>query len=432
MKPLRILTCGHVDDGKSTLIGRLLIDSGCLLEDQLAEAGGNLAHFTDGLKAERERGITIDIAYRYFRTNQRKFILIDAPGHLQYTRNMVTGASQSDVAILLIDASRGIAEQTIRHAHIANLLGLEKLIVLINKMDLINWSEDRFLQLKNEFLNYVSPSRRGQSGLVDFSNQTQSFIPCEFIPVSALSGANVVHRSEEATWYNGSTLLHCLQTHSPPISLSDESVQFSIQHTDHASDHILCYGTIGRGVIRSGDELRVEPSGLRVSIQRMYHRLQQVDSASAGMTVTLDVTLQTAQQIKSAAPITRGDWLLESLATSLSSSSHHSGKPLSHAARLIWTGEKPATVGSAWILRHGHRETVCRIESILSIYIAQDHSFSRRIESSTMIQENAIAEVYLKIDERLPLGPYLANKALGSGALLDPDTFATSAAVLFC
>ena len=268
---LRLATAGSVDDGKSTLIGRLLYDSKAIFEDQLEavertsrERGDeytNLALLTDGLRAEREQGITIDVAYRYFATPKRKFIIADTPGHIQYTRNMVTGASTADVALILIDARKGVLEQSRRHAFLASLLGIPHLVLCVNKMDLVDWSEDRFEEIKAEFRSFAMK--------LDVHDLT-------FIPVSALHGDNIVDRSANMPWYEGAALLHVLEEVHIASDRNLIDARFPVQYvirpqnqTDLSTHDYRGYaGTVAGGVFRPGDEVVVLPSGFTSTIAR--------------------------------------------------------------------------------------------------------------------------------------------------------------------
>src|SRR3954462_4784732 len=287
MDLLRFATAGSVDDGKSTLIGRLLLDAKGIFEDQLeaveatSKSRGyehtNLALLTDGLRAEREQGITIDVAYRYFATPKRKFIIADTPGHIQYTRNMVTGASTADVALILIDARKGVLEQSRRHAFLSSLLGIPHLVLCVNKMDLVDWSQERFEEIKAEFRDFAMK--------LDVHDLT-------FVPVSALLGDNIVNRSTNMDWYEGSSLLHHLeQVHiASDRNLIDARfpVQYVIRPQSGAQRDYRGYaGTMAGGVLKPGDEVMVLPSGFTSTIRSIDTFQDQVDEAFAPMAVTL-------------------------------------------------------------------------------------------------------------------------------------------------
>ena len=271
MDLLRFTTAGSVDDGKSTLIGRLLYDSKNIFEDQIkaveessrrrGDDNMNLALLTDGLKAEREQGITIDVAYRYFATPKRKFIIADTPGHIQYTRNMVTGASTANLAIILVDARKGIVEQTCRHAFIANLLRIQHVIVAINKMDLVDFSEDAYEEIVEEFKS--------------FSSRLDNLIDVTFIPISALHGDNVVDKSENIDWYSGPTLLYQLETVYIGSDHNHVKARFPVQwvirpHSDEHHDFRGYAGRVAGGVFKPGDEVQVLPSGFTSKIDSIH------------------------------------------------------------------------------------------------------------------------------------------------------------------
>ena len=287
-KLLRFLTCGSVDDGKSTLIGRLLYDCRLLFEDQLAALTADSARFgttganldlallVDGLQVEREQGITIDVAYRYFATPQRKFIVADTPGHEQYTRNMVTGASTAELAVLLIDASKGLLPQTRRHSHIVSLLGIRDVVVIVNKMDAIGWDKAAFERIKSEYLVFA--------GALGFAR-----IVC--IPASALHGDNVTRRSDAMAWYVGPTLLDHLETAEIDTDRRSRPFRMPVQWVNRPNSQFRGYsGTIVSGTVRPGDRLVVMPSGAAVAVARIVSFDGDLDEAGAGQAVTLTLT----------------------------------------------------------------------------------------------------------------------------------------------
>lgn len=282
---LRFITCGSVDDGKSTLIGRLLYEAKCIFDDQVASLkqesisygtqGGEMdfALLVDGLAAEREQGITIDVAYRFFNTDKRKFIVADTPGHEQYTRNMVTGASNADLAVILIDARKGVIEQTKRHAFICSLLGIKQIILAINKMDLVDYSEDTFKQIHADFLEFAEQ--------LNFGTVTA-------IPMSALKGDNVIDRSVNMTWFRGPTLMAMLETAPIPDLANNHGLRFPVQWVNRPHlDFRGFSGTIAAGTVKPGDEVRVLPSGATAKINEIVLFDQQLDSAQCGQAVTL-------------------------------------------------------------------------------------------------------------------------------------------------
>src|SRR3954449_6533306 len=276
---LRLATAGSVDDGKSTLIGRLLHDAKAILADQYADLNGrdgelDLSRLTDGLRAEREQGITIDVAYRYFATPERRFILADTPGHVQYTRNMVTGASTADVAIVLVDARHGVVEQTKRHAFIASLLGIPHLVVAVNKMDLVGYSEERFDEIVRDFCAF---------------QQDLHVLDATYIPLSALRGDNVVERSDEMPWYAGLPLLEHLESIDPGDDRNLEDLRFPVQLVlrDPATDFRGYAGQLASGVLRPGDEVTVLPSGVDATVAAVETFEGPLDEALPPLSVTV-------------------------------------------------------------------------------------------------------------------------------------------------
>jgi len=288
MDLLRLTTAGSVDDGKSTLIGRLLYDSKNTFDDQMqaVEASStkrgdenvNLALLTDGLKAEREQGITIDVAYRYFATPKRKFIISDTPGHIQYTRNMVTGASTANLAIILVDARHGVIEQTMRHAFIASLLRIQHIVICVNKMDLVDYAEDKY----NDVVE----------GFKQFASRLENVVDVSFIPISALKGDNVVDASENMDWYKGSTLLYHLETVYVGNQENHVEARFPVQwvirpQSDEFHDFRGFAGRIAGGVFKPGDEIIVHPSGFTTKIKKIYSAEEEVAEAFSPLSVTM-------------------------------------------------------------------------------------------------------------------------------------------------
>src|SRR3954468_4590465 len=286
---LRLATAGSVDDGKSTLIGRLLNDAKSLMADEVEAAGGDLSRLTDGLRAEREQGITIDVAYRYFATPHRRFILADTPGHVQYTRNMVTGASTADVAIVLVDARHGVVEQTKRHAFIASLLGVRHLVVAVNKMDLVSYSEERFDGIVRDFCGFRS-------------HLTADDVA--FIPISALLGDNVVELSDHTRWYAGAPLLSHLENIHPEDDRNLEDLRFPVQLVirDPATDYRGYAGQLASGVLRPGDEVTVLPSGVEATVAAV----ETYDGPLEEALPPLSVTVRLAEDVD----VSRGDVLV--------------------------------------------------------------------------------------------------------------------------
>jgi bifunctional enzyme CysN/CysC len=404
MELLRFATAGSVDDGKSTLIGRLLYDSKAIFEDQLesvertsAERGDvhtNLALLTDGLRAEREQGITIDVAYRYFATPKRKFIIADTPGHIQYTRNMVTGASTADLALVLIDARKGVLEQSRRHAFLASLLGIPHLVVCVNKMDLVGWSEQRFEEIKAEFRSFAMK--------LDVPDLT-------FVPVSALLGDNVVDRSLNMGWYEGSSLLHHLEeTHiASDRNLIDARfpVQYVIRPQDQSHPELHDYrgyaGTVAGGVLKPGDEVVVLPSGLTTTIAAIDTADGQVDEAFAPMAVTI--------RLADDVDVSRGDMICRVR------NRPHVGQDLE--AMVAWlTGAGDLRPGAKLAIKHTTRWGRAVVKDL---QYRLDVNTLHRDESATGLALNEIGRVQMRTTVPLFFDEYRRNRATGSFILVD-------------
>lgn len=395
---LRLVTAGSVDDGKSTLLGRLLYDSQSIYEDQLhavkrASRGElELALLTDGLRAEREQGITIDVAYRYFSTARRKFILADTPGHEQYTRNMATGASNADLAILLVDAGRGIQPQSKRHAYIIGLLGIRHLVVLINKMDLVEYSEAVFLNLREQLLSAIS----------DFA-----FDSVEFFPVSANSGINVVHRSSLTRWFDGPALLEYLESVDVKRSEDSKPFRLPVQLVQRTSQFRGYSGQIAAGSISVGDEIVVLPSGQRSGVKSIVTYDGEMSSASAPQSITLTV----ADEID----ISRGDILV--------SVSDPPQTAQTFRSQMIWFSEQPLHSSRKYLLKHAAHTTRARVEveSKLDIH-------SLLTNSAQSLSMNDIGTVTVEADHPLVFDSYTESRRTGSFILIDPDSNNTVAA----
>lgn len=395
---LRLVTSGSVDDGKSTLLGRLLYDSQSIYEDQLhavkrASRGDiELALLTDGLRAEREQGITIDVAYRYFNTAKRKFILADTPGHEQYTRNMATGASNADLAILLVDAGRGIQPQSKRHAYIIGLLGIRHLVVLINKMDLVEYSEAVFLNLREELSRTIA----------DFAFDT-----VEFFPVSANSGVNVVHRSSLTPWFDGPALLEYLE--SVDVQRSDDSKPFRlpVQFVQRTTEFRGYSGQIAAGSISSGEEIVVLPSGLRTTVKSIVTYDGELASASAPQSITLTVTDEL--------DISRGDIFV--------SASEQPQIGATFRSQIIWFSEQRLDSTRKYLLKHAAHTTRARVEveSKLDIQSLLTHS-------AQSLNMNDIGTATVEVDRPLVFDAYAQSRRTGSFILIDPDSNNTVAA----
>ncbi len=405
---LRFLTCGSVDDGKSTLIGRLLFDSKTIYEDQLAAIRrDSVAHgttgtdfdpalLTDGLKAEREQGITIDVAYRYFSTDKRKFIIADTPGHEQYTRNMATGASNCNLAILLVDARHGVVTQTKRHSFIVSLLGIRHIVVAINKMDLVDWSEERFEQIRRDFNAFAA---RLQFGDV------------HFIPLSALHGDNVVERSPHAPWYDGPTLLHHLEQVNLTSDRNLIDFRFPVQLVVRPDlDFRGFAGTIASGVVRCGDEVLALPSNTRSRVKEIFTPSGPVTAAFSPMPVTLT--------LEDEIDLSRGDML-----------AHPNNLPrVAHEleAMIVWMNEKQGTEGSTYLLKQSTRFTPATLDEIR--YQVDVNTGHRAEENVSALQLNEIGRVRITSHRQLAFDSYRKNPATGSFILIDRLSNATVAA----
>ena len=409
---LRFNTCGSVDDGKSTLIGRLLYDSKSLMEDQIEAlersaditGGGqiNLANLTDGLRAEREQGITIDVAYRYFATPQRKFIIADTPGHVQYTRNMVTGASTANLSIILIDARQGVIEQSRRHAIIASLLRIPHLIVAINKMDLVDWSEERFLEIKSQFEEFLP--------LLDIKD-------VKFIPVSALKGDNIVTPSEHTPWYPGPTLLGHLETVHIASDWNLSNFRFPVQwvnRPNNPTDHSLhdfrgLSGQISGGVVKVGQKVMVLPSGFTSTVKQIWTIDGPLEEAFSPQSVTI--------VLEHDLDISRGDVIVDAADLPGASTELH--------AKICWMNPRPLTPGKQYLLKHTTqtvKAAVTAIENRINI-----STFDKE-EGITELAMNDLGEVRIKSAKPLIYDGYATNRLTGSFILIESGTNATVAA----
>jgi len=410
MELLRFTTAGSVDDGKSTLIGRLLYDSKSIFEDQLdavrrasVQKGSeylNLALFTDGLRAEREQGITIDVAYRYFATPQRKFIIADTPGHIQYTRNMVTGASTANAAIVLIDARNGVIEQTHRHTFLASLLGIPHIIVCINKMDLMDFREDVYTRILNDFQ--------------DFASQVFPDQDMRFIPISALKGDNVVKPSENMPWYSGGTLLHHLET--IPISQDHDLVhpRFPVQYvirpeSDEFHDYRGYAGRVAGGFFLPGDKIMVLPSRLESEIATVDSFSTHLSEAHAPMSVTLT--------LKDDLDISRGDMIAGAMDIPQESCNIDT--------MICWMNPRPMQLQGKYALKHTTRDVRCLVQEI--DYVLNISTLEKITEKKT-VQMNEIARIRLRTTKPLFFDPYKINRITGSLILIDEATNETVAA----
>tara|TARA_B100000780_G_scaffold245865_1_gene190107 strand:- start:414 stop:1676 length:1263 start_codon:yes stop_codon:yes gene_type:complete len=403
MDLLRFTTAGSVDDGKSTLIGRLLYDSKSIFEDQMeaiqiaslnkGEGKVNLALLTDGLRAEREQGITIDVAYRYFATPKRKFIIADTPGHVQYTRNMVTGASTANLAIILVDARNGIVEQTKRHSFIASLLGIPHIIYCINKMDLVNYEEEVFEKTKKE--------------LVGFSSKLTTK-DIRFIPISALNGDNVVNRSKNMDWYEGSTLLHTLENIHIASDHNLIDCRFPVQHVvrpqkEEFHDFRGYSGRIAGGVFKKNDEVVLLPSGFQSKIKSILTFDTELDEAYAPMSVT--ITLEDDLDVS------RGDMIVRL---------KNQPEILQDIEMMVcWMGEKPLLTREKYTIKHTTNEVRCIVKEIL--YKVDINTLHRDTKDKS-IHCNDIARITIRATKPLFVDKYNINRTTGSLIIIDEST----------
>jgi sulfate adenylyltransferase subunit 1 len=406
---LRFTTAGSVDDGKSTLIGRLLYDSKSIFEDQLeavkksSEFKGldyiDLSLLTDGLKAEREQSITIDVAYRYFSTPKRKFIIADTPGHIQYTRNMVTGASTANLAIILVDARHGVAEQTCRHSLIASLLKINHIILCINKMDLVNYDREVYEKIVTDYKAFASKLE-----VKDI----------QFIPISALLGDNVVDRSEKMDWYEGSTLLYILENIHIGSDNNHIDCRFPVQYvirpqSDLNHDYRGYAGRIAGGVFKPGDEVTVLPSGFSSRIKSIDTYEGQIEEAFAPMSVTLT--------LEDDIDISRGDMIVRS------HNQPKTGQDID--VILCWLNNNPVNSSAKYILMHTTKDVKAIIKEI---NYKIDINTLHRIEDDKVLKMNDIARVRIRTTQPLFYDSYAKNRITGSIILVDEGTKVTVAA----
>lgn len=406
MELLRFTTAGSVDDGKSTLIGRLLYDSKAIFEDQMSaikeaserkgEAEVNLALLTDGLRAEREQGITIDVAYRYFATPKRKFIIADTPGHIQYTRNMVTGASTANAAVILIDARNGVLEQTIRHAYIASLLQIPHLIVCVNKMDLVNFSEDVFYDIQTQFKKF---------------SVKLSVKDVRFVPISAKYGDNVVDRSENTNWYNGPTFLYLLENLHISSDLNYSFQRFPVQNvirpqSDKYHDYRGYAGRIASGVFKPGDTVRVLPSGLTSKIKTIDFYKEQLEIAFAPQSVIIT--------LEDDIDISRGDMIVGENKTP--------GKSQNIDLMICWLNNDPLVLNGKYSVKHTSADVRCVIKDIK--YKIDINTLDKNFEDKN-IGLNEIGRISIRTTKPLFYDPYNTNRNTGSLILIDESTHIT-------
>ncbi|WP_297333589.1 GTP-binding protein [Flavobacterium sp.] len=406
---LRFTTAGSVDDGKSTLIGRLLYDSKSIFEDQLQaiEATSkrkgmetvDLALFTDGLRDEREQGITIDVAYRYFTTPKRKFIIADTPGHIQYTRNMVTGASTANAAIILIDARHGVIEQTKRHAFIASLLQIPHLIVCVNKMDLVDFKEQAYNDIVVQFEEFSSK--------LDVQD-------VRFIPISALLGDNVVNRSEAMAWYQGSPLLHELETLHISSDINKIDARFAVQtvirpQRDGFIDYRGYAGRISSGIYRVGDEVVVLPSGFTSKIKSINSGEKEIEEAYAPMSI--------AMTLEDDIDISRGNMIVKK--------NNQPEMLQEFDVMMCWLNNQPARPGAKYTLMHTSNEQRAIIKEV--VYKIDINTYERNSEDKNL-NMNDIARIKIRAAQNIMIDPYRDNRYTGSIILIDEGTNETVAA----
>ncbi|MCR4699360.1 MAG: GTP-binding protein [Bacteroidaceae bacterium] len=403
MELLRFTTAGSVDDGKSTLIGRLLYDSKSIFEDQLqaveaaserlGNAEVNLALLTDGLRAEREQGITIDVAYRYFATPKRKFIIADTPGHIEYTRNMVTGASTADAAIILVDARNGIIEQTKRHSYIASLLKIDYVVVAINKMDLVDFSKDVYDNIRAEYAK-----------IADVLGLKNVF----FIPISALKGDNVVNPSENTPWYQGETLLHLLENIPLKQGADDAQFRFPVQYvirpqTAEWPDYRAYAGRISGGRIKVGDKVTILPSQTESVVSRIDEGTNQVDEARSSQSVSISL----ADDVD----VSRGSLIVKT----------NELPTVSNQIELLvcWLNHRPLQLRQKYIIRHTSDElqgVVGEVEYKVNINTLENNFDDKEVKM------NDIAKIKLKLSKPLAFDLYAENRTTGSLVFIDEGT----------
>ena len=405
---MRFLTCGSVDDGKSTLIGRLLHDSKMIYEDQLEAVKSastkhgttgekiDLALLVDGLQAEREQGITIDVAYRYFSTTKRKFIIADTPGHEQYTRNMATGASTCDLAIILIDARYGVVTQTRRHTYIASLLGIKHVVVAVNKMDLLDFDESAFNKIKADYQNFAAKLGMNASEI-------------HYVPMSALDGDNVVNRSERANWYSGQTLMEILESVQITGDKNVDDFRLSVQYVNRPNlDFRGFCGTVASGVVAVGDEVMALPSGKSSKVKSIVTYDGELPKAFVGQAITLT--------LEDEIDISRGDMLVQ--ANSEVAQANHL------QAHLVWMSEVDAKPGNQYLFKFASKLVTGKLDAI-NYQIDVNTQQQKTVDS---LQFNDIALANIVLEQSVVIDAYAANRATGAFIVIDRLTNVTVAA----
>lgn len=410
MDLLRFTTAGSVDDGKSTLIGRLLYDSKSIFEDQLeaieessrkkGDENVNLALLTDGLKAEREQGITIDVAYRYFATPKRKFIIADTPGHIQYTRNMVTGASTANLAIILIDARKGVIEQTKRHSFIANLLRIQHVVVAVNKMDLVDYDQDVYDKIVDDYKAFAS--------------RLDNIVDITPIPISALNGDNVVDKSKSMTWFEGASLLYHLENVYVGGDENHIQARFPVQwvirpQSDKFHDFRGFAGRVAGGVFKPGDEVTVMPSGFSTKVKNIHQDEKEIQEAFAPKSVTIT--------LEDEIDISRGDMLVKA------NNPPKQGQDIE--AMICWFSNTNLNPRGKFVIRHTTKETKAIVQGIS---YKVDINTLRKEEDTTSFSLNEIGRVSIRTAAPLFYDSYNKNRQTGSFILIDPGTNETVAA----
>ena len=403
---LKFTTAGSVDDGKSTLIGRLLYDSKSIFRDQLdsIKASSKKKGFdeidfsllTDGLKDEREQGITIDVAYRYFNTPNRKFIIADTPGHIQYTRNMVTGASTANAALILVDARNGVVEQTKRHSFIASLLQIPHILVCVNKMDLVKYGHEHFEKIKEEYKDFAAK--------LDIQD-------INFIPISALKGDNVVNRSEQMNWYNGPTLLHSLENIPVANDINHIDFRFPVQtvirpHSDDFHDFRGYAGRISSGIIRVGDEVVILPSQLQSKVKHIHFGDTSLNEAYAPQSINIE--------LDDDIDISRGDMIVKA------TNQPYQSQEID--AMICWMGEKPLRINDKFGVRQTTRTGRCVIKEII---YKMDLEKLKRIKGENFLHKNDIARIKIKTTTPFFFDAYRKNRNTGSFILIDENSLNT-------
>lgn len=396
---LRFLTCGNVDDGKSTLIGRLLYDSKLIYEDQMAaiekdsqkfnttDGAFDLALLVDGLQSEREQGITIDVAYRYFSTDKRKFIIADTPGHEQYTRNMATGASTCDLAIVMVDARRGIQTQTRRHSYICSLLGIKHIIVAINKMDLMEYSQDVYQQIK-----------------ADYREMAKSFDidDIRFVPISALKGDNVVTPSEKMDWYPGATLMKLLETVKVDKDKDLKHMRFPVQYVNRPNLNFRGFcGTLASGLVQVGDDVTALPSGKTSKIKSIYTYDGELQTAQPGQAITLT--------LEDEIDVSRGDMIVHT---------GHEPKVSNHCeAHVVWMGETPLFTHKEYLFKFATKSCNGKVSGIK--HKVDVNTLKKHAENAETLELNEIALANIKLTDKIAIDEYNALPQTGAFIVID-------------